>query len=232
MTTLRSDPSTDRQARLTGALYLVIIVCALFGQAVVRSSVIVPGDATATAARILESELLFRLVFLGDLIAFLADVAVAALLYVLLRPAGRLLALTSSAFRLVGTAIYGANLLNHLAAMTVLDGGAVAGAQPESLALLFLEIHGLGYDLGLVFFGVHCILLGWLLVRSPAFARWLGWLMVAAGLVYVAGSTTVFLAPAQAGALQPFYAVPLAGELALTLWLLIRGARSSSVTPA
>ena len=69
------------------------------------------------------SEGLFRIGFASDVIVFLCDVAVAVLLYMLLRPVSRTLSLMAAAFRLVGTAIYGANLLNQFAALHVLTGG-------------------------------------------------------------------------------------------------------------
>lgn len=217
-----------RHARLTGVMYLVIIVCAMFGEAFVRSGLVVRGDSILTATNIQSSLTLFRLGFMGDLVAFLADVAVAVLLYVLLRPAGRTLALMAAAFRLVGTAIYGANLLNHAVAAHLLSASVMEPAQAQALALMFLDIHKLGYDLGLVFFGVHCVLVGWLVWRSTAFPGVLGWLMAAAGVVYLVGSSVAFLAPQAAGAVAPFYAVPLLGEVAFTAWLLVKGVRRAA----
>ena len=44
-----ADASPKTYARIAGVLYLVIIVIGALGEAVVRGSVIVPGDAAATA---------------------------------------------------------------------------------------------------------------------------------------------------------------------------------------
>jgi hypothetical protein len=218
-----------RLARLTGALYLVIFAGGLFSELYVRGSLVERGDAAATAANLLREEGLFRLGFAIDLVVFLCDVAVAALLYVLLRPAGRTLSLTAAAFRLTGTAVYGLNLLHALAALLVLDRAspaqALAAEERQALALLFLDIHAQGYDLGLVFFGVHCGLLGWLLCRARGAPGWLAVLVALAGLGYLVGSFTAFLAPAHADAVQAVYLAPLVGELALTVWLLARGGR-------
>jgi hypothetical protein len=229
---LASHPSETSQvsvARLTGLLYLVIIACGLFSELYVRSSLIVNGDADATAGNILAAEGLFRLGFASDLVVFLCDVAVAVLLYVLLRPVSRTLALMAAAFRLAGTAIYGVNLLNYFAALLVLGGADYLAvfdpAQRNALALLFLDAHKHGYDLGLVFFGLHCLALGWLLLKSEAFPALLGVLMALAGLGYLVGSFTLFLFPGQVTAVEPVYVAPLVGELALCLWLLIKGVR-------
>ncbi len=214
-------------ARLTGALYLVIIACGMFSEVIVRGGLIVRGDAPATIAGILTSEGLFRLGFASDLVVFLCDVAVAILLYVLLRPVDRTLALIAAGFQLVGTAIYGVNLLNHFAVLLIVSGADYLAvfepAQLQALALLFLDIHKHGYDLGLVFFALHCLVLGYLIYRSGYFPRFLGVLLVLAGLGYLVGSGTLFLFPDGVGAVAPVYAAPLVGELALCFWLLIKG---------
>lgn len=218
-------------ARITGVLYLVIIVLGLFSELVVRGGAIVPGDPAATAGNILASEGLFRVGFAADVVVFLSDVAVAALLYALLRPVSEILALGAAFFRLVGTAVYSVNLLHQLAALLLVGGGAtVTGLAPEqlqALALFFLELHGHGYDLGLVFFGVHCLALGYLLLRSEWFPGILGVLMALAGLGYLVGSFTLFLAPDYVDTVAPVYALPLVGEVSLCGWLIIRGVRTT-----
>lgn len=217
-------------ARITGVLYLIIIVGGLFSEVVVRGGVMVADDPAATARNILASEGLYRIGFASDAIVFLSDVAVAALFYVLLLPVSRTLSLLAAAFRLVGTAIYGVNLLFHMAALLVLHGGAPSQAfepqQSNAAAMLFLELHRYGYDLGLAFFGIHCLMLGVLLFRSPAFPGILGVLMGLAALNYLFGSFTLFLHPEGAAMIAPVYSVAFVAELSLCLWLLIRGVRS------
>jgi len=219
-------------ARTAGVLYLIIIACGLFSEVYVRAGLIVPGDATATADNISASEFLFRVGFVSDLVAFLSDVAVAVLFYVLLRPVSKAVSLVTAGFRLTGTAIYGVNLLNHFAALLLLNGGDYLApfdpGQINALALFFLELHGHGYDLGLVFFGLHCLGLGYLFFRSDLFPRVLGVLMVLASFGYIIGSTTLFLFPGQADAVAPVYIAPLIGEVALCLWLIIKGVRTPS----
>jgi hypothetical protein len=228
------DMRTVTYARITGLLYMVIIVFGLFSEVFVRSRLITAGDAAATAGKILGSEALFRAGFAGDLLIFLCDVAVAVMLYVLLRSVSRTGSLMAAGFRLTGTAIYGANLLNYFAALLILgrtgSAGALDAGQLKSMALIFLDIHRHGYDLGLVFFGLHCLVLGYLLYRSASFPKALGVLMALAGAVYVIGSMTLFLLPVYSAAVVPLYAVPLIAELSLGLYLLIRGVRPGGET--
>lgn len=214
------------QARMAGTLYLIIIVLGVCSEALVRSSLIVPGDAAATAGNILANEGLFRLGFAADTVMAMSDVALAILLFVLLRPVSPTLALMAAAFRLIQTAILGVNLLNHHAALLILtgtSGGGFDSAQLEALAQLSLAIHGHGYDLGLLFFGINSLLVGWLVFRSGFLPKALGVLMAGAGLVYLAGGYLLFLAPAAAEPFAVAYALPLIAESALCLWLVARG---------
>jgi hypothetical protein len=214
-------------ARTAGVLYLIIIVFGIFSEVFIRSRIIVPGDAAATAGNILASEGLFRFGFLADSLMVLSDVALAALLYILLRPVHRTIALAATFFRLAQSAVLALNLLNYHAGLLVLgDAGASAGFgtdQLQSLSYLYLDLHGHGYDLGLILFGLHCLLLGYLIYRSRYLPRVLGVLAVAAGVVYLIGSYTRFLFPAYVSLVSPIYIVAFVSELVICLWLLIRG---------
>ena len=72
-------PVVDAQNRLVG----------IFGELVVRGGLIVEGDAAATANNILGSETLFRAGLAGDILGYVASIAVAMILYVLLEPVSR-----------------------------------------------------------------------------------------------------------------------------------------------
>jgi hypothetical protein len=222
-------PETSPQvyARVAGVLYLVIIVFGIGAEVFVRGNLIVPGDAAATAANIATGKGWFKAGFAADSIMALCDVALAVLLYVLLQPVSKTLALIAAAFRLTQTAVIGVNLISYYSALLLLDGADYAAAfdpaQLNALAAFALDKHAHGYDLGLIFFGASCLVLGYLIVRSGYLPKLLGILVALAGVVYLAGSYTLFLAPGVAEAIQPAYAIPLIAEVALCLWLLVRG---------
>ncbi len=223
-TTTRVDPV--RIARIAGVLYLVIIVLGLFSEGVVRAGIRVPGDAAATAANVVEGAGMLRLAFVADSVVFLSDAAVAVLFYVLFRPVSRTVALAAGAFRLTQTAVLALNLLNQHAALLVMGGaayGVLDESQRQALAYLMLNLHEHGYDLGLLFFAVHCLLLGWLVVRSTFLPQALGWLLGGAAAAYLAGSYVRFVAPDLMATVAPVYAIAIVAELGLCGWLLIRG---------
>ncbi|MEJ2382631.1 MAG: DUF4386 domain-containing protein [Gammaproteobacteria bacterium] len=214
-------------ARWAGLLYLAIITFGLFGELFVRSALIVHGDAAATAGNIANAPGLFRAGFLADSVMVLSDVALAVLLYILLRPVSRVVALMAMCFRLAQSAVLALNLLNYHAAGMLLDGsghGAGFGTgQRDALAYFFLDLHTNGYDLGLLLFGIHCLLLGYLIYRAGYLPRLLGVLVSAAGFAYLIGGYTRFLFPDYVAAVSPVYIVAIVSEVSLCLWLLIKG---------
>lgn len=91
--------------------------------------------------------------------------------------------------------------------------------QLRALALLFLELHGQGVNISFVFFGVYCLLIGYLIFRSSFLPRILGVLMAFAGSGWL-----IFLSPPLANYLSSYIVVlGFLAELALMLWLLVKG---------
>jgi hypothetical protein len=148
----------------------------------------------------------------------LCDVALAVLLFVLFRPVAPLAALLATTFRLVQAAVIAANLMHQSRALAF--DGSDLGPQGDMLALLAMQALGRGYDLGLLFFGVSSLILAWIIVRTGAAPRLLGWLIGGAGAVYVTGTALVFLAPAAAETFQPAYGLCILAEALFCLWLL------------
>jgi hypothetical protein len=226
----RTAGSSFVSARLAGVLYLIIITFGIFAEVVVRTRLIVDGDAQATAANILDSQWLFRLGFAADLVVFLSDVAIAIVLFFLFRPVSRVVSALAAAFRLTQTAIIGLNLLSMFGALLILreaDYLRVFGREgSEALALLLLDMHKYGYTLGLTFFGLSTLAIAYLALRSRVVPRLLAALLGFAGLGYVADSFAFFLVPGYDGSISPILLAPaLVGELWFALWLLLRGRR-------
>jgi len=216
-------------ARSCGALYLYILLAASFAELFVRSKLVVSRDAAATAANIMTGESLFRLGFSGELLHLACDVAVAMLLYALLRPVDRNVALLAAFMRLACDVILATASLSHFAALRLLGGSEYLKTfqpdQLQSLALLAMKLHGDGYAISLVFFGFACFSLGYLIFRSGFLPRTIGVLLAVAGACYLINSFAHFLYPAtgaalfNAGILLPCFVA----ELSLTLWLLVKG---------
>jgi len=200
---------------MAGGLLLVMAACAIFAELGVRAALVIPGDAAATAARIAASPGLFRLGFVGYLVAFLCDIPIAVLFYAMLRRVDATGALTAMAFRLVYAAVVGAALIAY--------AGAIHLATNPKLVLLCMELFDQGFHLALVFFGVHLVLLGGLLVRSEMLPRGLGGLVSLGGVAYLLDNVSFFVAPAFRASAAPFLAALAMSELVLAAWLVVKG---------
>ena len=212
------------ELRLAGVCYLAIIALGLWTETVVRGSLVVAGDAAATAHNIAAQPQLWRLGLAADLLMQLLDLPVIVVLWRLLRPVNETLALTATGLNLVQTAVLVANRVQLLAALEFSTAPGLAAAflpgQRDALAMLAVQLHGQGFGIGLIFFGAACVIRGALVAASGVAPRVLGWLLVAAGLAYLLNSFALLLAPAFAKLLFPAVMLPvLVGELAFALWL-------------
>lgn len=218
-------------ARAAGIGYLIIFLTGIFAEFVVRSSLIVAGDAAATADKIIASEGLFRMGIASDLIMISVDIGLALLFYVLLKPVSKPLAMLAAFFRLAQAIILGLNLLNLFVGLKLLTGAdglsAYSADQLQALGLVFLELQGIGYSIGLIFFALSLLVLGYLVYQSGYFPKILGILLVIAAFGYLAdGFAKVLLtnyADYQATFDTVVFTPAFIGELAFALWLLFKG---------
>jgi hypothetical protein len=222
---MRNPWSPQTLARWIGILVLVSLVAGGFGEGYVPSKMMVAGDAGATARNIVAFQSLFRLGYAGYVIEGLCDAALTALLYLLLRPAGRELALIALLARIVATAAFAAAESWYFAALPILSGGpylkAFSPEQLNALALLSLKLYNSGGIVPTLFYGVAWILLARLIFVSGYLPKWLGVVMMLAGISFVTGMLALIVAPAWS---SPFFVLPMiAGMLVLAIWLLVRG---------
>lgn len=215
--------SINRTARLAGLLYLAIAVLSAFGLVYVPSVILVPGDAAATAHNLVASESLFRLGFVSTELAFTVNIFVAVLLYKLLEPVNKLMAALMVILISVGLAIAMLNELNQFVALLLSDANmssAFTVTQTQALTSLFLDIYQHGFVLAHIFFGLWLLPMGYLIIRSGFLPKVIGFLLLVAGVGYVADFALYYLVPGFPVKISVFTFV---GEVALLLWLLIMG---------
>jgi hypothetical protein len=222
-----AEVSPQVYARAGGLLYLVIFIMAALSMSL-QSSLIVPGDAAATANRTVASLLQWRVSVGAELVMFTCDIPLALIFYVLLRPVNANLALLSALFRFAEAVIGSVVVILHFVPILLLGGAPYLKAeeplQLQASALLSIKLYDYGFGVALIPFGFHCMVLGYLIFRSTYLPKALGALMAIAGLCYVINSFALFVAPALAGA--TFIAILVSGlpaELGLCLWLLVMG---------
>ena len=217
---------------MAGFFYLITIIMGVFAEVFVRGELVVRDDAAATATNILAHAPLYRFGLAADLLMLASYIAVTLLFYVLFKPVRRSLSLLAAFFSLVGIAVLAVNCLNHVAPLFFLGGARYLSAfetpQLQALALLSLKLHARGSSIAGVFFGIYCVLIGYLTFRSGFLPRILGVLMAIGGLSYLTSSFALFLWPTSAARLPDFTLLGGIAELSLTLWLMVMGVNALS----
>jgi len=218
--------------RSAGLLYAIASIFGVFALLYVPSKLMVHGDAATTARNIAASETLFRLGIAGNLIGQALFVFVALALYDLLKPINQRQALAMLTLILVSIPIAFLNELNAIAALILVRGGdflaRVDQPQREALAMMFLRLHGHGFDIAGIFWGLWLFPLGLLVYRSGFLPRILGVGLMVNCFAYPINSFTALVVP-QCEAMVSRWTSPLQFcELAFMLWLLVMGAGPKS----
>jgi hypothetical protein len=212
-----------RQAALVAGFgYLLNPVT--FGEAYLLPKLVVPKDIDQTIQNIGANANLFAVAIFCYLACFIGDVVIAWALYVLLIPVNRSLSLLTAWFRLMYTAVALFAMMNLVTVFRLLSNPEYLQAfgAPQLHAQVNLLLHSFRYDwsMGLILFGIHLILLGYLIYRSGYIPWLLGPILVIDGLGWmVDGVQPYFFPDAKLG----FIFVTFFGEVLLMFWLLIRG---------
>ena len=215
-----------RGAALVAGLGLLVMAVLAFAGLSAFERLVVDGDAAKTARNILDHELRFRLIICGFVIVSALDVAVAWALYVLLRPVNRSLAVLAAWLRVAYAAVFAAVLINLLVAVRLLTDvdslRAFGTRQLDAQAMTSVNAFTDGWNVALVIFGLHLLVLGYLVVRSSYIPSVLGVLVMVASLGYLIDSFGAVLSQSYDANVAGF---TFAGEVLLMGWLLWRGRR-------
>jgi uncharacterized protein DUF4386 len=215
-----------RSARIAGVLYLIVIVGGVFAEIGARSRLVVAGNPAATAQNILAHEQLFRWGFATDVIAALCVIPLILLLYEIFKVIDRRVALLALFFSLVGTAVQATALLGHYAALILLKRGHDMGVSADVLnaqTYMALQLQGIGYAIGLAFFGGTMLSRGYLILHARFVPRAIGLLLMIEGICYWINSFANFVAPGIASTVLAILMVSSVAEVILCLWLLAMG---------
>ena len=224
--------STKKTARIAGFLYLLLALTGAFSILYVPSTLIVFGDAAATADRIASSQLLFRAGILSGVVSNVIFVLLVLVLYHLLREISRKQAVLMVTLVVIGVATGFVNTINQLGALIALSGADFLSAFDESeldaLAYLFIRLHSHGIQIIQIFWGLWLFPFGLLVYRSRFIPKILGVLVIIAGVGYLLGTITFLILPQYQSALSTLITVLEMGELPIILWLLIVGVKAQA----
>jgi len=220
-----SISSLKRTARLTGFVYFIFALTAIYGYLYVSSKAkIIPGDAGATANNILANEFLYRTGILSSIISVTLFIVTALLLYKLLKSVDEFQAKLMVAFVAVHVAISFVLLACRITALRILKGDILNGVEPEQLqdlAMIFFRFRE-----SAILIGIWLLPLAYLVYKSGFIPRLFAVLLFLCGIGYIADSITFVLFPEYRNAVSQitiwFEAV---GEPLFILWLMIFGVR-------
>ena len=223
--------SIHNPGRIAGVWYLLLILLGPLRLIYIPAKLFVSGDATVTVNNIAAHERLFRLGIADDLLTALVLVFVTLAFHRLFVMTSRYLAALVVIFGgIMPAVLYLTGAALDLGTLNVVRGlpflATFAVAQQHAIAMLLLKVHDLQNIAAETLWGAWMLPLGVLVYRSRLLPRFLGVWVFLGGLAYITMSLTGVLTPQYSGNVftlaQPF----TFAEIALTLWLLIRGSAS------
>jgi len=221
--------STDKAARIAGYIYLSMILTGPLSLMYLPGKLIVRGNATATAVNIVANQGLARLWIMSDLWTHVIFICIGIALYRLLSRVNKNWALLMFGFVLVSAAVGFINTLNTVAGILGFRGTEFLNVfdkpQRDALGMLFFRLHTNGNFINELFWGLWLLPFGVLVFRSGFLPRPIGiWLIIDGCTYLVLCPLALFWTRYYDVAFR--YAQPLLwGELAIMLWLVIKGAK-------
>jgi hypothetical protein len=215
-------------------LYFLMALTAPFGLLYVPGQLVDASSARITADNIRASEVLLRVGIASELVHQVIAVFLVLALYRLFKPVDDALAKQVVVLgALVSVPIVFVNVLNDLAALILVSGADFLSVfeKPEldALAYLFVRVHEQGIFVASVFWGLWLFPFGMLVIRCGFIPRPLGFLLLAAGVGYLVNSFTALVMPQHLKVVSSVVGLLQFGELPIIFWLLIWGARESSI---
>ena len=230
------DP-LKKTARVAGLFYLGMAITGVFGMMYVPSSLIVPGDANATAENIVNNQLLYRLGILSNLMCQILFIFLALQLYKLLKSVDQSQARLMVGLVIASVPVAFLNMINQSAALILLSGAEFLSVfdngEINAMLMLFLKIHNEGIAIAELFWGLWLFPFGQLVYRSGFIPRIFGILLIVNCVAYVFNSLTYLIFPQYQEVIVNVLIVPQSvGEFAIMFWLLIKGVRDQTLVVA
>ena len=224
--------ASKKTARLAGLLWLLSTATGGFGLISIRSNVLVPGDAAATAGNIIASEFLFRAAIVSGLFSQIFLFFLGLTLFHWFKKVNQRLATVLLASVIVSVAIAVVNTLNHFGALLILSGADFLDVfnieQRNAMAFIFLRLaNGAGQGLLEIFWAPYYFSFGLLIIRTRYLPKIFAILLMIMGVGFALNVFQKFLFPQFYPALFTQLAMfgGALGGIPTMLWLMIKGAK-------
>ena len=171
-----------KTARLTGVLYLILIVFGIINLAHVPSNLLIWENAEKTFLNIQSNEMLFRLGIVSGIIWLLAFIFLPLAFYRLLEKVNKAHAILMVAFAFVSIPISFYNLSNEMTVLSLINSpeqlNEFTTQQVKNQVMLFLEQYNNGVQLSQIFWGLWLFPLGYLVFKSGYIPKIIGILLM------------------------------------------------------
>ena len=208
-----TDISLRTAAIVAGVGLLLMAILSPIAYLNTFQSLVKFDDAALTAQNILNSMGAFRTCIILLFTVAILDIVVAWALYILLIPANKNLSALAAWLRVIYAGIFIFAISKLYVALQVITPD---GTQAMSFLKAFQSI----WDKGLILFGFHLLVLGYLAFRSGYIPKWLGVFLVLASVGYIVDGFGKILSPVYSLNIVQFTFV---GEVLLIFWLLWKG---------
>lgn len=223
-----------RKSALTAGISLIIMaLAAFFSYGYVHESLMLQGDASATLQNIISQNMLFKAEIFGWIIILICDIVVAWSFYIFLKPINRNLSLLGAWLRLTYATILGIAIMNLIFVLLLsnntVDLSLLTTEQLQVQVMLYLKAFDSIWSIGLIVFGGHLLIVGWVALKSDSVPKLISILLLIASIGYIVIHLYNTFRPQDHGIitiLEFVFTVPMiVGELGFGLWLLFRGGK-------
>lgn len=221
-------------AIIAGLAILIMAVAAAFSFGYVHNSLIIPENPAATTHNIIESISLFKAEIFGWIFILFCDVVAAWALYIFFKNDNAEVSLLAAGLRTIYAVILGVALFNLIRIQYLLDGSMTTFSEMvNQKVMLYLESFETTWSFGLIIFGFHLLLVGYLAFQSGYIHRFWGIILVFAAVSYIVIHSSKILLPgfeSQIKAAEMLLSLPMTvGEVGFAIWLMIKGGKPRTV---
>ena len=231
MTIQSLEMHPNSYVKTIGLLYLIIAISGGYSIGYVPTVIMTDGNAAATAQALIDNQGLFRLGVLADIVVLLAEIIITVMLYVLFKPTSPTLSMIAAYARFSMIMVMAVNILINIMPLILLNDGTLEREQWQNLTLTLFKAHQYGVYIWGILFGLHLMVLGYLVLVSGYVHRVFGWMLLLGSAGYIIEGVTRVTAT-QNDVLSLLIVALLTlvtiGELSFALRLLIKGVNSTA----
>ncbi len=226
--------AANKTARLSGFLYLILVISGIINLLYVPSKLIVKGNAALTFENIVQSESLFRLGIVSGIITFLVFLVLPLVLYKLLNEVNKDIAVLMVIFAIISVPISFVNILHNFSVLTLISNSdylnVMGLAELQTQVMLHIDYYRNGVQISQIFWGLWLFPFGYLVYKSGFLPKILGIFLMAGCFGYLIEFFGHFLFPSYNNSIvQTIAGIPSPiGEIGICLWLLIMGTNKSN----